>query len=137
MTTFLFANVLVSGINIVGDLAAARPAPAVLLCEGLPQTNARSGSEAGGSGQMGRRTRFILAVSLGVSRLQLAFRPCRKRCRRTATAKTGPSFRRGGIAEIVQRAFVARSTFEPTTGRRWSRGPSQLGGLASLQSAVK
>ncbi|CAE7776311.1 unnamed protein product [Symbiodinium sp. CCMP2592] len=37
MTTFLFANVLVSGINIVG-----------------------------GSGQMGRRTRFILAVSLGV-----------------------------------------------------------------------
>ena len=72
MTTFLFANVLVSGINIVGDLAAARPAPAVLLCEGLPQTNARSGSEAGGSGQMGRRTRFILAVSLGVSRLQLA-----------------------------------------------------------------
>ena len=44
----------------------------MLLCEGLPQTNARSGSEAGGSGQMGRRTRFILAVSLGVSRLQLA-----------------------------------------------------------------
>ncbi|CAE7594278.1 unnamed protein product [Symbiodinium natans] len=37
MTTFLFANVLVSGINIVG-----------------------------GSGNMGRRTRFILAVSLGV-----------------------------------------------------------------------
>ncbi|CAE7762766.1 unnamed protein product, partial [Symbiodinium pilosum] len=38
MTTFLFANVLVSGVNIVG----------------------------GGSGSMGRRTRFILAVSLGV-----------------------------------------------------------------------
>ncbi|CAE7594308.1 unnamed protein product [Symbiodinium natans] len=37
MTTFLFANVLVSGINIVG-----------------------------GSGNMGRRTRFILAVSLGI-----------------------------------------------------------------------
>ncbi|CAE7795122.1 uapA, partial [Symbiodinium sp. KB8] len=51
MTTFLFANVLVSGINIVGDLAADS-----------------------GTGQMGRRTRFILAVSLGVSSLQLAFR---------------------------------------------------------------
>ena len=44
---------------------------------------------------MGRRTRFILAVSLGVSRLQLAFRPCRKMCN-TDTAKIGPSARRRG-----------------------------------------
>ena len=35
MTTFLFANVLVSGINIVGNLAAARPAPADASLRGV------------------------------------------------------------------------------------------------------
>ena len=51
---------------------------------------------------MGRRTRFILAVSLGVSSLQLAFRPRRKMCKRTSERS------QRGLAEIVLRAFVAQ-----------------------------
>ena len=48
---------------------------------------------------MGRRTRFILAVSLGVSSLQLAFRPRRKMCKRTSERS------QRGLAEIALRAF--------------------------------